>query len=100
MMIGTEVMIAAGGHQFCHGRLVGEDTTTFTIPFTSVQLRAGGGKLFKTKFALVPSKYIVAFDVDKLRADELAAAAEKYGTDSSLYKRVVRAVERSLEVPE
>lgn len=65
-MPGAEVMIALGGHQFQHGCLVGEDGR-FTIPFACVRLRGANGKLLRTRYAFIPSKYLVEFDVDSMR---------------------------------
>lgn len=89
-MPGAEVMIVGGGHQFQHGRLATVDNKSFTIPFAHVQLRGVKGTLLKTRWAFVPAKYLVEFDVEALREQAIAATAKECGLDSPQYKRMLK----------
>jgi hypothetical protein len=77
MTPGAEVMIAGGGHQFQHGRVTSVDSKSFTIPFAHVQLRGIRGALLKNRWAFVPAKYLVEFDVEAMREQTMRAAAER-----------------------
>jgi hypothetical protein len=96
-MPGAEVMIAGGGHQFQHGRLRSVDSKSFTIPFAHVQLRGIKGALLKTRWAFVPEKYLVEFDVEALREQTMRETAEKFGLDSAPYKRLLKQLEAAYE---
>jgi ribosomal protein L24 len=97
MMAGAEVMIAGGGHQFQHGRVVSVDSKTFTIPFAQVQLRSVKGPLLKKRGAFVPVKYLVEFDVEAMREQKLRDTAERFGLDSPQYNRVLVQMEAAHE---
>lgn len=73
--------------------MVREDAQSFTIPFSHVQLRGKAGKLLKTRFAFVPSKYLSEFDVTTMRAEALRVAAAELGADSAAYKRILTSLE-------
>lgn len=97
MRAGAEVMIAAGGHQFQHGRVSTLDSTTYTIPFAHVQLRGKKGQLLKNRWAFVPAKYLAEFDVETMREETMAKAAERFGDDSPGYLRVLSHLEAAYE---
>lgn len=92
-MPGAEVMIAGGGHQFQHGRLASVDSKTFTIPFAHVQLRGVKGQLLKTRWAFVPSKYLVVFDAPAMLKVALTAAEQQLGAESKAFQRILRSLE-------
>lgn len=97
MNTGAEVMIAGGGHQFQHGRLCMLDAISYTIPFAHVQLRGVKGTLLKNRWAFVPAKYLVEFDVEALREEELRRMAERYDAESDAYKRLLKLMEAAYE---
>jgi DNA-binding MarR family transcriptional regulator len=97
MMPGAEVMIAGGGHQFQHGRLRSLDSKSFTLPFAHVQLRGIEGTLLKNRWAFVPAKYLVEFDVEAMREQTMRDAAARFGLDSQAYKRVIKQLETAHE---
>lgn len=63
-----------------------------------MQLRGVKGTLLKTRWAFVPAKYLVEFDVEVLRELAMRAAAEQFGLDSPHYVRMLKQMEASLEV--
>ncbi|MQA39014.1 hypothetical protein [Rugamonas aquatica] len=73
------------------------DSTSFTIPFAHVQLRGIKGTLLKTRWAFVPEKYLVEFDVEALREQTMRETAEKFGLDSAPYKRLLKQLEAAHE---
>jgi hypothetical protein len=97
MRAGAEVMIAMGGHQFQHGQVRSLDSKTYTIPFAHVQIRGTKGTLLKNRWAFVPARYLVEFDVEALREGELRKKAERYGADSDAYKRLLNQMEAAYE---
>jgi hypothetical protein len=95
MMIGKEVLIVDGAHQFENGRVMREDLRTYTLPFVEVHMRTKAGAFRKNCIAFVPMKYCVEFDVSELEERELEKCRAKYGEESDAYRRVVSLLEKS-----
>lgn len=49
--------------------------------------------MLKNRWAFVPAKYLVEFDVEALREGEMRKTAERYGADSDAYKRMLKLME-------
>lgn len=95
MMIGKEVLIVDGAHEFENGRVMREDLRSYTLPFVEVHTRTKAGAFRKGRIAFVPMKYCVEFDVTEIEERELAKCRAKYGEDSDAYRRVVKALEKA-----
>ena len=72
----SEVLIAAGLHQFQHGRIASIDTAT-EIPFAHVELRGAKGQLLVTRGAYVPLKYCVELEPELIRSISAEAKARR-----------------------
>lgn len=58
-----------------------------------MKLRGAKGQLLKTRWAFVPSKYLVEFDAPAMLEAAMREAAEQFGCESKQYRKILRSLE-------